>query len=96
MLYYIETIMQGARMNRYCYYYHAYITRSQTWFFVATLRACEHMAFDRTLDKATGLFEIFVPEGYVKMFTQFMDEHQRQGVVEQYYKQPNRLRYEAL
>ena len=80
----------------YCRYYHAYIVRSETWFFVATLRSLEHAAFDRTLDKTTGLFEIFVPEGYVTMFTQFMDHHVKLGVVQSYAQHPNRLRYESL
>ncbi len=83
-------------MNQYCYYYHAYITRSETWFFVATLRALEHVAFDRTLDKTTGLFEIFVPPAYVYIFQQFMENHQRHGVVKSFYAMPNRLRYEEL
>lgn len=87
---------KGVIMSKYCHYYHAYINRSQTWFFVATLRALEHAAFDRTLDKTTGLFEIFVPAGYVSIFTQFMDDQRYRGVVHSYYETENRLMYELL
>lgn len=83
-------------MSQYCHYYHAYINRSETWFFVATLRALEHAAFDRTLDKTSGLFEIFVPSGYVHAFTQFMDDQHSRGVVHTYYETDNRLRHESL
>jgi len=80
----------------YSRYYQAYVTRSQAWFFVATLRSIENAAFDRTLDTSQSLFEIFVPEGYVPIFTAFMQEQVRLGVVQSYTQEPNRLQYEAL
>ena len=83
-------------MQKYSRYFHAYVKRSETWFFVATLRSFEYMAFDRTLDKTSGLFELFVPDEYMEIFTDFMDYHVRNGVVQSYEEKPNRLRYESV
>jgi len=77
----------------YCYYYHAYIVRSETWFFVATLRSYEHLAFDRTYDPSVGLFEIFVPEDCLPPFLELMEYHVHHGIVSSYTHKPNRLRY---
>ena len=60
----------------YCSYYQANVRQEDTWFFVATLRAHDHLAFDRTHDKATGLFEIFVPEGCEPEFLRIMQYYQ--------------------
>jgi len=80
----------------YCRYFHAYIVTSETWFFVATLRSLEHAAFDRTLDRKSGLFEMFVPEGYVDLIRQFLAHHHAHGVVRSYAERPNRLKHEEL
>jgi len=46
----------------YCSYYQAEVAKPTTWFLVSTLRANEHLCFDRTLDKEHGIFEFFVPQ----------------------------------
>ena len=48
---------------RYCSYYQAKIVcTAQSWLLVGVLRSIENLAFDRTLDKSSGLFEFFVPK----------------------------------
>lgn len=72
-------------------YYQARIEREYTWFFVATLRAHEHLAFDRTLDKSSGLFEFFVPADRALFFEQLMNYYQSIGIVHNVQELPNRL-----
>lgn len=75
----------------YSSYFQAYISVPQTWFFVATFRAHEHLAFDRTLDKTTGLFEFFVPQDQAAFFKELMHEYQSMGLVVSFQELPNRL-----
>lgn len=49
------------------------------------------MAFDRTLDKATSLFEIYVPEENEPTFVELMHYFEGQGIVSNLVKLPNRL-----
>lgn len=74
-----------------CLYYQAHIDKQRCWFFVAVLRSFEHMAFDRTLDKATSLFEIFVPHAAQAMFENIMRELSTQDIVIDWQNLPNRL-----
>lgn len=75
----------------YCSYYQARVERELCWFVTATLRSYEHVAFDRTLDPATSLFEFFVPVSTEKYFLEVMDYFQSQGLVSDLQKLPNRL-----
>jgi len=75
----------------FCLYFQARVVKKETWFFVATLRFHEHMAFDRTLDVTTGVFEFFVPEAYQERFLTFMRRMEREGVVSEVIQLPNRL-----
>jgi len=75
----------------YCLYFQAKVVKVDTWFFVATLRSYEHYAFDRTLDKATGTFEFFVPEVYESLFVDLMHWYESQGIISDFKKLPNRL-----
>ena len=80
----------------YCSYFQALVSKKDTWFFVATVRSYEHLRFDRTFDKETGMFEFFVPEGYEKQFVKLMDYYLQQGVIKDLQKLPNRLMTEGL
>src|SRR4029077_17030302 len=56
----------------YCSYYQAHVKRELCWFVTAALRSYEHIAFDRTLDTATSLFEFFVAPSTEKYFLEIM------------------------
>ena len=75
----------------YCSYYQVRIKPENTWFFVATLRAHEHLAFDRTLNKETGVFEIFVPQEREEEFNTIMAYYVREHIVQDFTQLPNRL-----
>jgi len=75
----------------HCLYYQAHIQKKDCWFFVATLRSFEHLAFDRTLDKDESLFEIFVCPQLQQFFEKLMNYFQQQGVVLDFVKMENRL-----
>ena len=75
----------------YCVYYRANVDINMTWFFVATFRALESIAFDRTLDKTTGLFEFFVPQDQEQRFISVMNSYQASGLITNLTKLPNRL-----
>jgi len=72
-------------------YYQAHLNRKQCWFFVAVLRSFEHLAFDRTLDKETSLFEFFVPSSQCLFFEKLMSHFVSEGVVIDFKQLPNRL-----
>ena len=75
----------------YCAYYQANIKKEQCWYFVAILKSCTHVAFDRTIDKHTSLFEFFVPTDMETRFVDFMNDFEKQGIVKNLNKLPNRL-----
>ena len=75
----------------YCSYYQAHIKKELCWFVTAALRSYEHVAFDRTLDVATSLFEFFVPETTEKFFLEIMAYFEQEGIVQNLIKTHNRL-----
>lgn len=75
---------------QYCYYYQAKIRRHDCWFFVATLRSFEHMAFDRTLDTHENIFEFLVPAATHEYFLEFMAYFQSIEMVSEFTRLPNR------
>jgi len=74
-----------------CLYYQAHINKKDCWFFVAIFRSFEHLAFDRTLDKNSSLFEIFVSPSQQALFESIMTDFKNAGVVLDFQKLPNRL-----
>jgi hypothetical protein len=74
-----------------CSYYQAKIDKKLTWFFVATFRSNEHLAFDRTFDVEQGIFEFFVPQDLEKDFLMVMDSYKDINLVSNLKKLPNRL-----
>lgn len=76
---------------KFCSYYQAHIDIPKTWFFVAMLRSHEHVAFDRTIDTKSGLFEFFVPEDTEHLFHEFIAYFQKEGIVSNLVKLENRL-----
>lgn len=75
----------------YCAYYQAQIISKDVWFVVGTLRSFEHLAFDRTLDKANSIFEFFVPENNEKNLVELLDHFKKIGLITYYSKLENRL-----
>lgn len=75
----------------YCSYYQAYVDRRLCWFVVATLKSNEHVAFDRTIDAAANLLEFFVPPAMEQSFLSFMNHFEKEGLVRDCVKMPNRL-----
>jgi hypothetical protein len=49
------------------------------------------MAFDRTLDKEHSIFEFFVPESQESLFLTIMSRFEKEGVIKDLKKLPNRL-----
>jgi hypothetical protein len=76
---------------KYCSYFQALVSKKDTWFFVATLRSYEHLAFDRTWDKETGCFEFFVPVEGEEQFVRLMRYYEQSGIIQNLQKLPNRL-----
>jgi hypothetical protein len=72
-------------------YYQANIEKSKGWFFVGILRSYENIAFDRTLDKQTALFEIFVPQDCEAEFLDLMQLLIDRQIVKNLRNLPNRL-----
>lgn len=75
----------------YCKYFQAQVNSKDCWFFVATLRSFEHLAFDRTFDKATSTFEFLVPEGHAAPFVKLMNLFVERGIVANFKQDDNRF-----
>lgn len=75
----------------YCSYYQAHVRPTDGWFLTGVLRSFEHLAFDRTLDTPASIFEFFVPIEQECYFIQIMDYLNKQGIVTNLQKLPNRL-----
>ena len=78
-------------MHNYCRYYHAHIVKKDQQHFVSILKSVEYVGFDRTIDKATGLFEFFVPESQEDTFLKMMNYFKKEGIVLDMEKLENRL-----
>lgn len=79
------------QINNFCAYYQAKVDKPKTWFFVATLRSYEHLAFDRTIDVENGIFEFFVPIDLEEEFLKIMQYYQKINILYDLKKLPNRL-----
>jgi len=62
-------------------YYQVQIDKSRGWFFVGVLRSFENIAFDRTIQKESALFEIFVAPDLELEFLDIMQRLQNCDVV---------------
>jgi hypothetical protein len=72
-------------------YYQAQVKKEECWFLVAVLRSFEHLAFDRTVDKASSTFEFFVPPANQKVFESLMDYLKTHGAITAWAQMDNRL-----
>lgn len=77
--------------QKYCQYYIAHVKPKDCWFVVGVLKSYEHMAFDRTLDAASSLFEFFVPHSMEALFLDLMQVFIKDGMVADLQKTKNRF-----
>lgn len=75
----------------YSSYYQAYIEKNFCWYVVAILKSCDHLAFDRTLDTPTNLFEFYVTPGREQEFENLMRYFEKNHLVRDFKKLHNRL-----
>lgn len=78
----------------YSCYYQVNVEKAKGWFFVGILRSFENIAFDRTLDKASSLFEVFVAPDCESEFLALMQTLSTRGIVTNLQCLPNRLQQE--
>ena len=76
---------------KHCNFYQAELDRSRIWFFVATLRSFEHLAFDRAFDPKESKFEFFVPQDNADFFENLINYYLKIGVVIKITKLENRF-----
>ncbi|TET36167.1 hypothetical protein E3J61_01205 [Candidatus Dependentiae bacterium] len=78
-------------MDQFCSYYQAQIRKPDVLFVVATLKMFEHLCFDRAIDPAESRFEFFVAPSYEEQFLEVMRYFEREQMVHDLEKLPNRL-----
>lgn len=75
----------------YSSYYQAYVEKNFCWYVVAILKSFDHLAFDRTLDTPTNLFEFYVTPGKEQEFETLMNYFEKNNYIRDFKKLPNRL-----
>ena len=78
-------------MNSYCTYYQGTVTRRDALYMVSILKSFDHFCFDRTIDVQNSIFEFFVPPLHVPQFEQLMNQFEKEGIVQNLKKLPNRI-----
>lgn len=76
---------------RYSVYYQAHTKKELCWMVTASVRFCEHVAFDRTLDKDESIFEFFVAPDMEDVFLDVAQKLLDRGVFLTLNKLPNRF-----
>jgi len=76
---------------RYSIYYQAHVQKELCWLVTASVRFCEHVAFDRTIDKEESLFEFFVSPDLEDVFLDVAQKLLDRGVLLDLKKLPNRF-----
>ena len=80
----------------YSVYYQARVQRELSWMVTASVRFCEHVAFDRTIDKDDSVFEFFVAPDLEEAFLDVARKLLERGVFLDLTKLPNRLIHEDV
>ena len=78
----------------YSIYYQARVQKELCWIVTSTMRYCEHVAFDRTVDKEGSVFEFFVAPNLEHVFLDVAQKLLDKGVFLDLKKLPNRLMLE--
>ena len=79
-------------VEKYGLYYQAKITKRTCNFFVAALRSFENLAFARTLDKESSMFEFFVTQDREQEFLDVINYLCSLGFASDLEKKKNRLK----
>ena len=72
------------------------IPKKQTWFVLGIIRNEENVAFERSIDKAKGILEFYVPTECEPQFIRIINILKNDGYITNITKQRNRLEYEPL
>lgn len=75
----------------FCQYYQAIVKKQECYFVSAILRSFENLAFQRTLEKDSSLWEFFVTKEKEEEFLQLFDFFCKKGLVSNLKKCTNRL-----
>jgi len=81
---------QGSN-NSFSLYFQAHVQKELCWMVSSTLKYVEHVAFDRTIDKESSLFEFFVAPDLEEEFLDMMHKMMKRGIILDLEKLPNRL-----
>lgn len=76
---------------KYSIYYQAHVQKELCWMVTATVRYLDHVAFDRTVDKAGSIFEFYVAPDLEPEFLSVANRLLQRGVFLTLEKLPNRL-----
>lgn len=75
----------------YSIYYQAHVQKELCWMVTATIRYCDHVAFDRTIDKEGSIFEFYVAPDLEDEFLSVAHRLLQKGIFLSLEKLPNRL-----
>ncbi len=78
-------------MNYYCEYYQAEIERAEIVKVVSILKSFDNVCFDRCYDTQKNIFEFFVPTAQEAFFLSLLSYFEKQGIVRDLKKLPNRI-----
>ena len=74
---------------KYSIYYQAHVEKKLCWMVTATVRYLDHVAFDRTIDKAESIFEFYVAPDLEDEFLILANKLLQKGVFLTLQKLPN-------
>jgi hypothetical protein len=75
----------------YSIYYQARVQKELCWIVTSSVRFCEHVAFDRAVDKDESIFEFFVAPDMEVEFLDVAHKLLKKGIFLDLQKLPNRL-----
>lgn len=75
----------------YSIYYQAQVQKELSWMVTSTIRYCDHIAFDRTVDKEGSIFEFYVAPDFHDEFLLVAHKLLERKVFLTLQQMPNRL-----
>ena len=76
---------------KYSSYFQSSVKKELCWLLSSTLKFNEHIAFDRSVDGRSDLFEYFVAPDYEDYFIEMMRELESIGAISNLKKMKNRF-----
>ena len=80
----------------YSIYYQAQVQKELCWMVTATIRFCDHVAFDRTIDKEGSIFEFYVAPDLQDEFLLIAHKLLERKIFLTLVQMPNRLMSENI